>query len=336
MPGARGRSGSPRPRQCRDTLGGATTPVEDLLSFLSAVDGLALVASIRGDQRPLGPPWRSFIRVGPLGLEAARDAFLAVAGETFRNDPDLDRLLEAVDRLALAITLLAHEAEGEPNLSGLWRRWQARRTDLLQYAGGEERLTNIEVSLDLSWNGPRMTPEARRLLSVMALLPDGAAHEDLGVLMPGGVDEAVPVLRKVGLAFDQDDRLRVLAPVREYVQRKHGPVVADLERVVGCYLGIALDKALTVARSTGRQKLEANCIQRLGDIALARSDHDAARARYEEALPLYRNVGSVLGEANCIQSLGDIALERSYHDAARAPNLPPNDERCQHAETKRL
>jgi tetratricopeptide (TPR) repeat protein len=62
---------------------------------------------------------------------------------------------------------------------------------------------------------------------------------------------------------------------------------------------------------------QANCILRLGDIALARSDHDAARDCYTRAQPLYEQVGDVLGQANCIQSLGDIALARSDHDAAR-------------------
>jgi hypothetical protein len=56
---------------------------------------------------------------------------------------------------------------------------------------------------------------------------------------------------------------------------------------------------------------------RLGDIAIT-ADHDAARSRFEEALPLYHRLGDFVGEANCIQRLGDIALARSDHDTARS------------------
>ena len=61
---------------------------------------------------------------------------------------------------------------------------------------------------------------------------------------------------------------------------------------------------------------EANCIQRLGDIALARSDHETARARYEEARLMYRQVGSVQGEANCIQGFGNTHLKLLQSEAA--------------------
>jgi hypothetical protein len=43
---------------------------------------------------------------------------------------------------------------------------------------------------------------------------------------------------------------------------------------------------------------EANCIQRLGDIALQGSDHNAARTYYDEALRLYERIREERREPN--------------------------------------
>ncbi len=86
--------------------------VEDFMGALSAVPGLALLITLRGAERPAGPAWREALWVGPLSPAAARDAFLAVAGRRYRDDPCLERRLEAVDRVPLAIVLLGRLAEG--------------------------------------------------------------------------------------------------------------------------------------------------------------------------------------------------------------------------------
>jgi hypothetical protein len=354
---------------------------ERLLTDLSGIAGLALLASVRSNQRPLGPAWRETITVTPLRIDSGTEAFLAIAGAKHKADPLLDTLVKALDGLPLAITLLAHFAEPEPDLSGVWDGWQCKRTELLSRPGGSTRLTNAAVSFEVSIAGPRMTPMARRLLAIAALLPDGIAHTDLNDLLPDEAAEAARVLRSVGLAHDEQGRLRLLAPVREYIAASYPPEEADRERAVGHYTGLArtfgprigyeggavaivrlaadlanieaiirlglaapdssasieaatkltgfwvfsgfgtgnlLEEAALFATNWENFQGLANCIWSLGNIALMRSDHDAARARFDEAQLLFRRIGTVLGEANCIQSLGDIALARSDHDAARA------------------
>jgi len=78
------------------------------------------------------------------------------------------------------------------------------------------------------------------------------------------------------------------------------------------------EAALPLFRQVGDALGEANCIERLGDIALERSDHDGGKVRCKEALRLFRQVGSVQGEAICIQGQGDIALAQSDHAGAKA------------------
>ena len=191
--------------------------VEEFLSLLSGVPGLALIASLRGVERPAGVNWHDWLQPAVLKLSAARETFLAIAGKKFQDDPLLDRVVGAIDCVPLAVTLLAHQAEGEPSLQGLWQRWQEERTTMLQETGGKDRLTNIELSYEISIESPRMTDEVRRLLKLLALLPGGLAHSDLVTVMPPPGDVTASALRKTGLAYDEPGRLRVLAPLRQYV-----------------------------------------------------------------------------------------------------------------------
>jgi tetratricopeptide (TPR) repeat protein len=369
-------------------LDNAETPLEgmdqaavrEILADLGHVSGLALVASVRGQERPWGPNWREAIRVGPLQADAARQAFLDKSEKRFENDPELDSLLDEVDRLAIAVVLLGYHAQALDSLAELRRQWQAKKTALLQRDGGQGRHENIEVSVELSVRGSRMTEASRRLLSVLAYLPDGVAEADLETLLPGDGGAAALVLRKVGLAFMQGGRIRVLAPIRECVRRGYPPKDEDVDRTLKHYLQLArqgdragrergaevvarlvpelgnvdsmiarglektdpepsigaavdlgkilclsgwpsstpVERALEKARETGRDLLQANCAEQLGDIALDRCDYDTARARYERALLLYSRIGSPLGEANCLVRLGDIAVDCIDYVDARA------------------
>jgi tetratricopeptide (TPR) repeat protein len=352
---------------------------EALLAQLRDLPGLALVGSVRGGERPYVPRSGSPLEVKRLDDEAARDLFCSIAWNVDRKEPLLESLLREQEGLPLAIKLLAFTAEGA-SLENTWKLWQRERAGVYERPGGADRHSSLSSSLEVSIKGPRMTEEARRLLSLLAKLPGGVAQEDLERLVPGMGHRAAQVLCKVGLAFFEQERLRMLAPIREHVRRSRPASAEDRERMMTWYLGLArehggrmgseggaeastllltefaniegcveeelegqrapdamdaaialsafmqtsghgtprmLQRARDSARSRGEAEREADCIQSLGDIALARSQHEEARRRYEEALPLYEHVGAVHGRANCILSLGEIALRRSQHEEAR-------------------
>jgi hypothetical protein len=223
---------------------------EATLAQIASVPGLCLIVSLRGRQRPFGLAWRDSITVPPLPTADNRKLFLAVAGQEFKDDPRLDDLIMAQDGLPLTTELLAYLAEGEPDLAGLWRQWSEQRVALLRREGGNAD-AGVEASFDLSINSQRMTEEARRLLSLLGILPDGIAHEDLEELLPKVGGSAAAVLRKVGLAFDEAARLRLLQPIREHVRVKYAPQPNDLDRTVAYYSRFAYRLGWQVRRPGG-------------------------------------------------------------------------------------
>lgn len=156
----------------------------------------------------------------------------------------------------MTIELLAYLTEGEKNLAGLWEQWTEQRTTLLRHRAGGPDL-NAEVSFVLSINGRRMTDEARRLLSLLGVLPDGIAQDDLNALLPGAGEEAAATLCAVGLAFDEEARLRVPEAVRDHVRAEYAPRPDDLVRAAAHYYRLlrVLGRKLEFGRSQDDRRL---------------------------------------------------------------------------------
>jgi tetratricopeptide (TPR) repeat protein len=226
--------------------------VEQLLAQLGGVPGLVLVVTVRGTARPKGLVWRDVDPLTPLTLADARAVFLVIAGQSFEADAELDGLLEAVDRLPLAVELLAYNAQGEPNLTGLRHRWDQERVALLQRPGGNQRELNLAVSLELSISNPLMTDDARRLLSLLGMLPDGIAQQDLDHLLPDVGWRGANRLRQLALVFDDETgRLRCLAPVREHVATEHPCPDRDRDRAAAHYNNLIAQTGQLLGRPGG-------------------------------------------------------------------------------------
>ena len=144
--------------------------------------------------------WRPLPAVAPLPLADAQALFLTIAGEEFATDPELDRLLEAVDRVPLAVELLAHNAQGEPDLCGLAERWELERVALLSRAGGHSQELSVAASVELSITSPLLTPDGRRLLSLLGQLPHGLARGDLNAVLPEHAAAAATNVRRIPTA----------------------------------------------------------------------------------------------------------------------------------------
>jgi tetratricopeptide (TPR) repeat protein len=315
-------------------------PVEQLLSSIGAIEGLAVTVSVRGTARPAGLPWRDMPVVGPLPLQAAERLFLAVAGPGFAADPGLNGLLDELDGVPLAVELLAYASQGQPDLAGVAERWHQERIGMLERMGGGSRELSATVSIEMSVGSPLMTAAARRMLGMLGMLPEGVARGDLTALLPRAGQAAAAVLRQLGLAFDEDGRLRMLAPIREHAIMEHAPEPSDLNRMVSHYAQFAATIGRQVGKAEGGKaavRLQAetgNISAMLQQAAMdGRIDELVAAVRgmveywrltgasqpllLDAATTAIEEHGTSGQQASLWEARGHYALARAEHDTAR-------------------
>ncbi|KAJ7757966.1 hypothetical protein B0H16DRAFT_1822663 [Mycena metata] len=172
---------------------------EEFLSLLTEVARLAVMITMRGVERPGKLRWtHPFLHpLKPLEYTSARQAFIDIADDT--HDPkELDKVLSLTDCMPLAINLLAHLVDSEGCFHVL-TRWAKEKISIIS---------------------------SKDLLSLLSLLPNGLSDTEL-------VQSGLPInkilacktaLLGTSLAYsDEYKKLKVLMPIREYMQRTRPP-----------------------------------------------------------------------------------------------------------------
>jgi tetratricopeptide (TPR) repeat protein len=220
--------------------------VEGFLSELSSIPTVNLLVTIRGSQHPTGVEWSQLLPpLKPLSLQAAKALFYRISRKP-ENIYATD-LINAVDCVPLAVTLIAHlAAVHDITVESLWERWIEEKTMMVER--GSDRLANLDTSISLSLNSPRMNhdPNALSFLSILALLPNGMSHHlfrscDTHLIEIINIKRAVTTLRQNALIYEDSDKvLRILNPIRQYVLSHHPPSDIASEFIQEYFIQLAL------------------------------------------------------------------------------------------------
>ncbi|KAJ7702932.1 P-loop containing nucleoside triphosphate hydrolase protein, partial [Mycena metata] len=195
--------------------------IEEFLSLLTDITSLALMITMRGAERPSKVQWtRPFLLpLKPLAQDAAQKMFLDIADNGHLIE-EVNQILALTDNMPLVISLLAHLVDTE-GCSKILFRWETERTALL--SEGYDKRSNLELSISLSLSSSRMTstPHSQDLLSLLSILPDGLSDVELKqTKFPiKDIFGCKTALLSTALTYTDDHkRLKVLVPIREYMQ----------------------------------------------------------------------------------------------------------------------
>ncbi|KAJ7038816.1 P-loop containing nucleoside triphosphate hydrolase protein, partial [Mycena alexandri] len=200
--------------------------IEDFLCLLADVQHLALIITMRGAERPANVRWtRPFLQpLQPLSQDAAQKVFLAITDDSERLCiENLDEILHLTGNIPLVIDLISHLVESDGSAAVLLR-WKKEATSTV--SEGHDHRSNLDLSISLSLSSPRMRtlPQAQGLLSLLSMLPDGLSDLELrqSELPIQDILTCKAVLLRTSLAYtDENQRLKVLVPIRQYMQKQH-------------------------------------------------------------------------------------------------------------------
>jgi tetratricopeptide (TPR) repeat protein len=216
--------------------------VEELLSKITGLCNVTVLITMRGIERPAGTKWtQPFLEpLGVLNHDAAKIIWKEITGH---YDVFSEKLLKAVDRVPLAVNLLAHLAQVTPSRL-LWEEWNIKHTKIIK-RGHMHRLSDLEYSIQLSIDSERMraNPSAKDLLGVLGVLPDGMYIEQLtkfiNIFSDLDMISCLQVLLQCSLIKVEENRCKAHSLICEFCRDQGLILSKHLSTLESFYLTIA-------------------------------------------------------------------------------------------------
>ena len=176
------------------------------------------------------------LAIPKLSMEPACDIFYSIYDDGGRYNV-INNLLERLDFHALSITLLATTASHNMwDCDRLVQEWDTHRVQVLQTDYNESLAATIELSL-ASPTFRKLSPPARDLLGVIALLPQGIDESNLDWLFPT-ISDRRNIFDKfctLSLTYRSNGFITMLAPLRDYLSPKDPMTSPLLCTTKDCY-----------------------------------------------------------------------------------------------------
>ena len=259
------------------------------------------------------------------------------------DDLRAGELLGQLEGIPLAIYLSACRWRATGSLAAILEDWHQSGPHGMRVGPERTRRTDLEFSLQrnlalLDESRP-LDQEARRVLSLLALLPAGSADDLARDLLGPDWLAAVTRLCDVGLGHNRAGRWGLLEPIRRFALASldtspwHAPLEEWLiarartaDRAIGWSGSVRalawfraemanLHAVWDAAAQRGQPAVVGALGQALGDAYLW-LNVPGAQERLARASEAARSIADTLGRANCIKSRGDVLAFLNRHEEA--------------------
>ena len=207
--------------------------IHQVITQLSQIDNLCLIVTSR-----INPalPGCSLREVPPLSLDDSRKVFYDIYRKKKLSNA-VDGLLKQLDYHPLSITVLAQvSSQNSWGYEQILKEWEGKKAKILE-TGLSERDQCLAASIEVSVGSPTFKAlgyQAREVLEVIAFFPQGINWKKLDWLFPKvtGTNNMVNKFCALSLVSRHEDRVTMLAPLREYLRRedpKPGSLIWDVK-----------------------------------------------------------------------------------------------------------